>query len=61
MSLCQALPAALEAKNRRGCEYGGLSHRHAIRLCDETDHVQRDLMLIDRLLRDEDTFVCVDL
>ena len=59
MSLRQALPAALEAKNRRGCEYGGLSPLHATRVSDETDRVQRDLMLINRLLRDEDPCVCV--
>ena len=59
MSLRQALPAALEAKNRRGCEYGGLFPLHATRVFDETDRVQRDSMLISRLLRDEDLCICV--
>ena len=62
MSLRQALPAALEAKNHRECEYGGLyiyPHLHATILFDDTDRVQRDLMLISRLLRNENTCVMV--
>lgn len=51
MSLRQALPAALEAKNPRDCEYDGLSY--------DTDPVQRDLMLVNRSLPNDNTCVTV--
>ena len=60
MSLCQALPAALEGKIHRDCEYGGLHmypRLHATRLLDDTDGVQRYLMLVNRPLRNSDTYV----
>ena len=47
MSLRQALPAALEAKNPRDCEYDGLSHLHATRFFDDTNRVQKDLTLVN--------------
>ena len=61
MSLRQALPAALEAKNHRECEYGGLCIPiHALPdYCDDTDRVQRDLVLVDRSLRNGNTCVKV--